>query len=63
MSYKQPEYGDGEWWVLPPGQWENALTSTIVYNWYAVGHDKLGIIAYFEDEEDAQAFLQDKQAA
>lgn len=46
-----------QWFVMVPGQWENGLSNTIeLRDWWAVGNDGDGIIAYFGSEEAAFRF-------
>lgn len=41
------------WYVLDPGMWENDKGPE---DWFAVGNEDKGIIAYFWNQEDAYRF-------
>lgn len=47
------------WFVMPPGAWENELSDSPIGNWYAVGNEEDGIVAYFMDEEEAHRYRYD----
>lgn len=48
------------WAVHAPGMWENEL-SPLLGDWYAVSTDDAGgIVAYFQEEKDANRFRLDR---
>jgi len=49
---------DNYWWILEPEKWVNEDSPK---NWYAIGNNDQGIIAYFKDEDDAIEFLNTKK--